>query len=100
MELLDGETLERRLAASAPSATPLISLIDIAIQVCLGLAAAHSKGIVHRDIKPANIFLTKSGTVKLMDFGVATRLVSDVAEVGLVENRPKSSLVRVPPRLT
>jgi serine/threonine protein kinase/tetratricopeptide (TPR) repeat protein len=100
MELLDGETLEQRLAASAPSATPLLSLIDIAIQVCLGLAAAHSKGIVHRDIKPANIFLTKSGTVKLLDFGVATPLVSDVAEVGLVENGPKNSFLRLQPGLT
>jgi serine/threonine protein kinase/tetratricopeptide (TPR) repeat protein len=100
MELLDGETLEQRLAVSAPSATPLLSLIDIAIQVCLGLVAAHSKGIVHRDIKPANIFLTKSGTVKLLDFGVATLLVNDVAEVGLVENGPKSSLLRVQPGLT
>src|ERR1700739_2478144 len=100
MELLDGETLEQRLAASAPSATPLLSLIDIAIQVCLGLAAAHSQGIVHRDIKPANIFLTKSGTVKLLDFGVATLLMSDVTGVGLVENGPKRSLLRVQPGLT
>jgi serine/threonine protein kinase/tetratricopeptide (TPR) repeat protein len=101
MELLEGETLEQRLAASAPSATPLLSLIDIAAQVCLGLEAAHSKGIVHRDIKPANIFLTKSGTVKLLDFGVAKLVVNDdVAEVGLAENGPGGSLLRVQPGLT
>ena len=101
MELLEGETLEQRLAASAPSATPLLSLIDIAAQVCLGLEAAHSKGIVHRDIKPANIFLTKSETVKLLDFGVATLVVNDdVAEMGLVENGPRGSLLRVQPGLT
>jgi len=101
MELLEGETLEQRLAASAPGATPLLSLIDIAAQVCLGLEAAHSKGIVHRDIKPANIFLTKSETVKLLDFGVAKLVVNDdVAEMGLVENGPSGSLLRVQPGLT
>ena len=81
LELLEGETLGQRLAASAPRAIPLLSLIDIATQVCLGLEAAHSKGIVHRDIKPANIFLTKSETVKLLDFGVAKLVVGD--EVGV-----------------
>src|SRR5258708_4515988 len=101
MELLEGETLERRLAASAPSATPPLLLIDIATQACLGLEAAHSHGIVHRDIKPANIFLTKPGTVKLLDFGVAKLVVSDdVAEVGLVENGPSGSLLRAQPGLT
>ena len=59
MELLEGDTLQARLAASAPSPLPLLTLIDIAIQICVGLEAAHSKAIVHRDIKPGNIFLTR-----------------------------------------
>jgi serine/threonine protein kinase/tetratricopeptide (TPR) repeat protein len=101
MELLEGETLDQRLAASAPGAIPLLSLIDTATQVSLGLEAAHSKGIVHRDIKPANIFLTKSGTVKLLDFGVAKLIVSDdVAELGLVGNGPMSSPLGMQPGLT
>jgi eukaryotic-like serine/threonine-protein kinase len=77
MELLEGETLQQRLAASAPNGIPLPSLIDIAMQVCLGLKAAHGKDIVHRDIKPGNIFLTKQGTVKLLDFGVAKLVASE-----------------------
>ena len=71
MELLEGETLQQRLADSAPGAMPTILLIEIAVQLCDGLDAAHGKAIVHRDIKPANIFLTKDGTVKLLDFGIA-----------------------------
>src|SRR5262247_206985 len=48
MELLEGETLQQRLAASAPDPIPVSFLIDIAIQLCRGLEAAHGKAIVHR----------------------------------------------------
>jgi len=70
MELLEGETLRDFLAADH-KAMPLDRLLDIAIQIENGLEAAHEQGIVHRDIKPANIFLTKKGTVKILDFGLA-----------------------------
>lgn len=71
MELLEGETLAHHLAASVSKTIPLTRLVDIAIQICEGLQAAHNKGIIHRDIKPANIFLTKQGPVKILDFGLA-----------------------------
>src|SRR6266851_1626752 len=71
MELLEGETLRNRIAASEPKAIPVPALLDIAIQICNGLQAAHDKAIIHRDIKPANFFLTKQGTVKILDFGLA-----------------------------
>jgi serine/threonine protein kinase/tetratricopeptide (TPR) repeat protein len=77
MELLEGETLEQRLAASGPDPLPPLALLDIAIQVCAGLEAAHGKDIVHRDIKPANIFLTNQGPVKVLDFGIAKQLTTE-----------------------
>ncbi len=67
-ELLDGETLRERLRNGA---LPIRKVIDYAMQVAKGLAAAHGKGIVHRDLKPENLFLTNDGRVKILDFGLA-----------------------------
>ena len=71
MELLEGETLGRRIARGALT---LAETLDIAIQIAGALEAAHGKGIVHRDIKPANLFLTSHGGCKILDFGLATRV--------------------------
>jgi serine/threonine protein kinase/Tol biopolymer transport system component len=68
MELLEGETLDRRVAAGA---MPLDRILDWGIQLADALDAAHAKGIIHRDIKPANIFITQRGQVKVLDFGLA-----------------------------
>src|SRR5712671_5680676 len=83
MELLEGSTLLHHLSLSESKAIPLAPLLEIAIQICDGLQAAHDKGIIHRDVKPANIFLTKRGPVKILDFGLA-KLASteEVEEIG------------------
>src|SRR6266849_5538865 len=83
MELLEGSTLLHQLSLSGSKGMPLAPLLEIAIQICDGLQAAHDKGIIHRDIKPANIFLTKQGPVKILDFGLA-KLASteEVEEIG------------------
>ena len=78
MELLQGDNLRDRLSASKQKPLPLRELLEISAQICHGLRAAHDKGIIHRDIKPANIFLCKSGTVKILDFGLAKLAGSDV----------------------
>jgi serine/threonine protein kinase/Flp pilus assembly protein TadD len=71
MELLQGDNLRDHLSASKQEPLPLRELLEISAQICDGLQAEHDKGIIHRDIKPANIFLCKSGTVKILDFGLA-----------------------------
>ena len=58
-------------SGSRGGALALDDAIDVATQVGQGLAEAHGAGIVHRDIKPANVLVTKSCTVKLLDFGLA-----------------------------
>lgn len=69
MELVDGEALnsmvERRGPIPAGICVPLVS------QALTGVGVAHRKGIIHRDLKPANLMLSKAGTIKVMDFGIA-----------------------------
>jgi serine/threonine-protein kinase len=70
LELLQGETLEALWRRQFPVLRPdvVVSLTTALLHV---LVAAHKKGIVHRDIKPENIFITSTGDVKLLDFGIA-----------------------------
>jgi eukaryotic-like serine/threonine-protein kinase len=76
-ELLEGQTLRERIRNGPLSSR---KVIDYALQVARGLAAAHEKGIVHRDLKPENLFITNDDRVKILDFGLAklTRPENDV----------------------
>jgi serine/threonine-protein kinase len=69
MEFLEGESLDAII--SSRRQLSILEKIQAIIGVCHGLSHAHHRGIVHRDIKPANIMVTKEGTVKIVDFGIA-----------------------------
>ncbi|HSL89459.1 MAG TPA: protein kinase [Ignavibacteriaceae bacterium] len=68
MDYYDGKTLKQKIAEGP---LKINSAIDISLQVAHGLLKTHEQKIIHRDIKPANIFVTKDGTVKILDFGLA-----------------------------
>jgi serine/threonine-protein kinase len=84
MELVEGETLDDRLASGALS---LPEALRIALQIASGLEAAHDKGIIHRDLKPANIKITPEGTVKVLDFGLA-KILGESASVSMLTRSP------------
>jgi eukaryotic-like serine/threonine-protein kinase len=74
MEFIEG-------APIAPPGTPR-KLIDLALQIADGLAAAHAGGVVHRDLKPDNILITRDGRVKILDFGLAKAAAKSGPEDG------------------
>jgi serine/threonine protein kinase len=71
MELIEGEDLQAVLS-TGPLDIP--AALDIGIQICAALEAAHAAGVVHRDIKPDNVLLAPNGIVKVCDFGIADGL--------------------------
>jgi serine/threonine protein kinase len=88
MELVEGETLEKRLKGGALSVEDALRL---ALQIAEALEAAHGKGVVHRDLKPANIMLTRDGQAKVLDFGLA-KAFSGVAGEASPAHSPALSL--------
>jgi len=68
MEYVEGKTLKKLIEEDS---LPIKKALDITIQACDGLGAAHEKGVVHRDIKSDNTMVAPKGQVKIMDFGLA-----------------------------
>ncbi|OJT20831.1 hypothetical protein BO221_28405 [Archangium sp. Cb G35] len=75
MECLEGESLARLLERERPGLRRVLEILEA---IAAGLAHAHERGIVHRDLKPGNVFLTREGTVKLLDFGLSHLAVEPV----------------------
>jgi serine/threonine protein kinase/Tol biopolymer transport system component len=91
-EFIDGATLRQHMARTEIST---IEALDISIQVCAALSAAHSVGIVHRDIKPENIMVRRDGYVKVLDFGLVKltehqRIDSEAPTISPVNTDPKA----------
>ena len=75
MELVEGITLKKYIEKKARLSVK--EAISIAIQVSMGIEAAHNNHIIHRDIKPQNIIISKEGKVKVTDFGIAKAATSN-----------------------
>jgi serine/threonine-protein kinase len=86
MELLRGQPLSEFLAR--PEGCTLEAKLDIMIQVCEGLAAAHAHGVFHRDVKPSNLFVQNDGSLKILDFGIARLATSTMTQSGLIIGTP------------
>jgi serine/threonine-protein kinase len=80
MEYVDGEDLAASLRRIGRF--PEDKALEIARQICAGLAAAHDRGVIHRDLKPANIMIDAAGRVRIMDFGLAAAGAVDEVRVG------------------
>jgi serine/threonine protein kinase len=82
MELLEGESLDQLIGRRTP--LPVSLKLTYAMQACRAFDYAHKRGIVHRDIKPDNVMLTKDGTVKVVDFGIARVLETSKTQTGML----------------
>jgi serine/threonine protein kinase/Tol biopolymer transport system component len=96
MELVEGEDLAERLFRGA---LPSDEALPIAKQIAEALEAAHEQGIIHRDVKPANIKVSRAGSVKVLDFGLA-KLLDPSPEAGAADARAATSTLTSPPMLT
>ena len=88
MELVDGPSLYETLKSEGPVAWR--DVVRMTIEICHALKHAHDRGVIHRDLKPSNLIVSPSGSVKLVDFGIArlfgtAQLTADYAVVGTAD---------------
>jgi len=92
MEYVEGENLAVLLKREP---LPPERVVAIGRQIAGALAAAHAKGIIHRDLKPANVQVTPDGSIKILDFGIATALAS-ISATTAADDATTATAVRGP----
>ena len=85
LEYIPGETLAERVKHDTIKAKEALSM---ALQIAEAVAAAHESGVIHRDLKPGNIMITPDGKVKVLDFGLARAVASEVAATETAITQP------------
>ncbi len=93
LEFVDGETLAERLDRGP---LPVDEALEVCVQICRGVEAAHEAGIIHRDLKPANVKLTPDGKVKVLDFGLAKETKEDSSSSVDVTRSPTITAAQSP----
>src|SRR5215468_7356923 len=93
---LVSEYVQGRALHELPRPMPWRAVLDIAIDLTRGLAAAHRRGVLHRDVKPANAILADDGCAKLLDFGLATIKDRGALDDSVVARVPASGAVGRP----
>jgi serine/threonine-protein kinase len=86
MEYVRGETFADLVCLRPP--LPVMRKVQLAEEVCAGLAHAHEAGVIHRDIKPANLIVGPEGTVKILDFGIAKLPATAITVPGAIMGTP------------
>jgi serine/threonine protein kinase len=87
MEYVDGEDLASLLRRIGR--IPQDKAIELARQLCAGVAAAHERDVLHRDLKPANVMIDGDGNVRITDFGIATSGMAGTATAGVFAGTPQ-----------
>ena len=82
MEFVEGVTLD--VMMRGPEPFPIGRRLDVMLDVCDGLGYAHDRGVIHRDVKPSNIMVTRGGAAKILDFGLARLVTSDLTRSNLM----------------
>lgn len=93
MELVPGRPLSRLVGSPGLS---LATVLRLGEQIASALAHAHERGIVHRDVKPSNVLVTEAGDAKVLDFGLATRLVTDGSDTRSLDVTQAGTLMGTP----